>query len=99
MDAPWTALAATLAAVNLAAFGQVGWDKRCAERGRRRVPESRLIAPVVLGGLPGVLFGMRRFRHKTIKRSFQAKLALATVLSLALWWGVWTLVTQGALQS
>ncbi len=74
----WHVIAGVVAAANAAAFVQVWIDKRRAEAGRYRLSERRLIAPVLLGGLPGLLLAMRRFRHKTRKRSFQAKLAAAT---------------------
>lgn len=77
-------LCLALALVNLFAFGQCGWDKLAAIRGWRRVPEKRLIAPVWAGGLPGLLLGMKLFRHKTSKASFQGKLAWAAGLWLAL---------------
>ncbi len=87
----WPLLAVILS-VNLFAFLQVGWDKRQARLARRRVPESRLAAPALFGGLPGLWFAMRTFRHKTRKRSFQWRVALCTagcaawlvVLALAL---------------
>jgi uncharacterized membrane protein YsdA (DUF1294 family) len=81
---PWIALAL----VNLFAFGQCGWDKLAAVRGWRRIPEKRLIAPVWLGGFPGLLLAMRLFRHKTSKASFRKKLAWAT--------GLWALVVASA---
>lgn len=79
LDLLWIALAL----VNLFALGQCGWDKLAAIRGWRRVPEKRLIAPVWLGGLPGLLLGMKLFRHKTSKESFQGKLAMTVGLWLA----------------
>ncbi|MEO0652623.1 MAG: DUF1294 domain-containing protein, partial [Planctomycetota bacterium] len=85
----WIWFAGALLAVNLWAFAQVGWDKRASIRGDRRVPEARLIAPVYLGGLLGIWLGMRTFRHKTIKRSFQLKLLGATLL--------WALAVGGAI--
>lgn len=75
----WQVIAGVVATANAVAFVQVWIDKRRAEAGRYRLSERRLIAPVLLGGLPGLLLGMRRFRHKTRKRSFQLKLAAATV--------------------
>lgn len=83
---------ALLAATNVAAFALVAWDKRCASLGRRRVPEARLAGLVWLGALPGLLAGMRLFRHKTVKRRFQLRLALATGLWLATVYGVLALV-------
>ena len=83
MDPLWIAVLVVLALANLFAFVLVWWDKRAARLDRRRVPEARLILPVAFGGLPGVLLGMRTFRHKTVKRSFQLKLAAATVVWVA----------------
>ena len=80
-----------VALANLWAFVLCGLDKRAARLGRRRVPELRLVAPVVVGGPLGLLAGMQLFRHKTVKRSFQLKLAVATLVFLA--WSValaWT---------
>jgi uncharacterized membrane protein YsdA (DUF1294 family) len=72
-------LAALLLAINAFALLQVAWDKRQARLGRRRVPEARLAAPVFFGGLPGLLLGMRLWRHKTRKRAFTRRLALFTL--------------------
>jgi uncharacterized membrane protein YsdA (DUF1294 family) len=72
-----------MALANLWAFGLCAFDKRAARLGRRRVPELRLLAPVVVGGPLGLLAGMQLFRHKTVKRSFQLKLAVATLVFLA----------------
>ena len=57
-------------------------DKRAAGLERRRVSERSLLLPVLFGGLPGLLAGMLAFRHKTSKRSFQVKLAIAVALWL-----------------
>lgn len=69
-----------LIAFNLIAFFQCVIDKQQAIKQRWRIPEIQLIAPVLIGGLPGLLIGMILFRHKTKKASFQLKLALATLI-------------------
>lgn len=54
-----------LLVVNLFTFALMGWDKRCAQKGRWRVPEKTLfLAAGCFGALGGVL-GMRVYRHKT----------------------------------
>ena len=56
---------ALVAVMNIISFALMGYDKRCARRGERRVPERRLfLAAACFGGLGGVL-GMQVFRHKT----------------------------------
>ena len=79
-----------LAGVNLWAFALMGWDKSRAKRGLRRVPERTLFLSAWLGGAPGALAGMYRFRHKTKHRSFvwgiPAILMLELLLAGAAWW-------------
>ena len=53
------------AAMSLAAFCAMGFDKRRARRGGRRVPEKTLLMLALLGGSPGAVAGMHCFRHKT----------------------------------
>jgi len=71
------------AAINLVTFLAFGADKWKAGRGRSRIPEARLLLLAFLTGFPGAWTGMQVFRHKTLKRSFQAKLALVTLLNPA----------------
>lgn len=61
----WTILWWYLAVINLAAFAVCGWDKRCARRQRRRVPEKTLFLLAAVGGAAGMYAGMLTFRHKT----------------------------------
>jgi len=74
---------------NLAGVAMIALDKRRAGLDRRRISELALVLPVMLGGWPGVLWAMKRFRHKTQKRSFQWKLALAILMSLPVSWLAW----------
>jgi len=60
-----------LAGVNAAAFGLFVWDKFCAGRELRRVPERTLLAISALGGSPGAFLAQRLVRHKTSKQPFQ----------------------------
>lgn len=46
-----------------------GWDKYCARRGARRVPERVLLRGAVLGAA-GAALGMLLFHHKTRKKKF-----------------------------
>ncbi len=72
-----------LAAVNLVAALVTAWDKRCARRGNRRVPETRLWLFAALGGALAMLCVMRRIRHKTRHRSFMWGLPALLVLQIA----------------
>ena len=67
---------AWLLGVNLAAFAMFGFDKGVAGSESTRVPESVLLTLAATGGVIGVLGGMRFFRHKTRKGSFQISLAI-----------------------
>lgn len=64
---PWLPLALLvwLAVLSLVDFALCGWDKRCARRECRRVPERRLLGLAALGGAAGLWAGMYRFHHKT----------------------------------
>lgn len=46
-------------------------DKRRAELGTQRTPESTLHLLELLGGWPGALLAQRMYRHKTAKFSYQ----------------------------
>ncbi|PWW04131.1 uncharacterized membrane protein YsdA (DUF1294 family) [Hoeflea marina] len=69
-------------AVNLTGLGLFGWDKRCARRGERRVPERRLLTVAALGGSPAMLLGRSLFRHKTRKQPFSTRLHVIVGLQL-----------------
>ena len=73
-------------ATNLIAFLLFGLDKRKARRHSRRIAESQLLAVAACGGAPAAWLACSVFRHKTKKRSFQAKLAVASLVCLALLW-------------
>jgi len=69
-------------AVNLLAFIQMAIDKQRAVRGRRRLPEAQLLAPVLFSGIIGVIAGMLAFHHKIAKTSFHTKVAITFVIFL-----------------
>lgn len=56
---------AYLLLANLVGYFLMWSDKRKAKLGKWRIPESKLILIALLGGSIGVLFGMKKFRHKT----------------------------------
>jgi uncharacterized membrane protein YsdA (DUF1294 family) len=72
-----------LFATNLVAFVAQWWDKRLAPTGAKsRTPERTLLLLGLPLAAPGMLLGMRTFRHKTKKRSFQLKAVLVVFANL-----------------
>jgi uncharacterized membrane protein YsdA (DUF1294 family) len=66
-----------------------GLDKWRAAGTGQRVSEFALVLLAALGGWPGGLAGMMLFRHKTAKRTFKLKYALALIPFAAevwIWW-------------
>lgn len=57
-------------AINAWTFAIFAQDKRAAERGDRRVPESTLLGLCLIGGTPGAFAARALYRHKTRKQPF-----------------------------
>ncbi|MGC9940947.1 MAG: DUF1294 domain-containing protein [Verrucomicrobiota bacterium] len=75
MKIPDSLAATWFIALSAATFIAFGYDKWCASRFGRRVPESFLILLRAPGGWPGGVAGMSVFRHKTVKWMFKLKYA------------------------
>jgi uncharacterized membrane protein YsdA (DUF1294 family) len=58
-------------ALSIVAFLACRSDKRRAEAGQWRIPETTLHLLALLGGWPGAFLAQRAYRHKTAKPSFQ----------------------------
>lgn len=71
------------AAWSVAAFAVCGWDKRCARKGRWRVPERVLWLLSAIGGAAGMLAGMGVFHHKTKHPAFICGVPLLLIVHLA----------------
>jgi uncharacterized membrane protein YsdA (DUF1294 family) len=56
--------------INAINFLTMGYDKKQAKRGRRRIPERRLFTFAAIGGALGGWLGMLTWRHKTKHLSF-----------------------------
>lgn len=67
-------------AVNAAAYAAIAYDKAMAVRGRRRVPERRLLGLALIGGSVGAVAAQRVLRHKTQKEPFRSRLRAILVL-------------------
>lgn len=83
-----------LLAINVITFATFALDKWKAERRRRRIPESWLLALAAFGGALGAWMAMNVLRHKSQKRSFQWRLILATLAN-----GVWIWLAYVATRS
>lgn len=69
---------------NLLSFGLMWYDKRCARRGKWRVPEATLfLACACFGGVGGVL-GMNLLRHKTRHWYFRLFFPLMLIIQIVL---------------
>jgi uncharacterized membrane protein YsdA (DUF1294 family) len=75
-------LAVYLLAVNAVAYGAFAWDKRCAERDLRRIPEKTLLTIAAIGGAFGSILAQQRLRHKTRKEPFRTQLNVIAVVEV-----------------
>jgi len=67
----WRVLAGATLALSLLTFFAYRSDKRRAEAGDWRIPESMLHLAELVGGWPGAFLAQRTLRHKTSKTSYQ----------------------------
>lgn len=77
-----------LLAINIFAFGLVGYDKYLAKNNQRRISEKALLTSVLIGGSIGSGIGMLYFRHKTVKKSYVVQFwAIVIIQIMALFIG------------
>ncbi len=69
-------------AINVSAFYIMYSDKKRARRGDWRISERTIFVLAVLGGSPGVLLGMKAFRHKTLHKRFSVGIPAIMILQL-----------------
>ena len=84
---PWWTLPASFI-LSLVTFWMYWADKRAAQTGRWRTPESTLQLLALAGGWPGAWLAQQVLRHKSSKVSFRAVYGLM-VLSHGLLLGAW----------
>jgi uncharacterized membrane protein YsdA (DUF1294 family)/cold shock CspA family protein len=84
---------------SLATFAVYALDKRAAEKGHWRTPESTLHLMSLAGGWPGALFAQSQLRHKTRKQPFRAVFWLTVLLNGATFGWLFTELGATALQS
>jgi uncharacterized membrane protein YsdA (DUF1294 family) len=77
-----------LLAINVFAFGLMGYDKNLSKNNQRRISEKALLTSALIGGSIGSGLGMLYFRHKTAKTSYQIKFfGIVIVQLIALYMG------------
>jgi len=76
-------VAVAYAVMSVVAFFAYGQDKKAAESGEWRTPEGTLHMIGLFGGWPGAQLAQRVFRHKWLKREFQATYWGTVVLNIA----------------
>jgi uncharacterized membrane protein YsdA (DUF1294 family) len=62
-----------LLALNIFAFGLMGYDKYLAKNKQGRISEKALLTSALIGGSIGSGIAMLYFRHKTVKKSYLVK--------------------------
>ena len=73
-----------LAVTNLTCFFLMRHDKKCAEKGKWRVPEKTLFLSAALFGALGGVIAMRVFRHKTQHPKFKILFPLMLVIQIVI---------------
>ena len=68
--------------INIITFFFFGLDKMKSQINSRRVSEAKLYFLVFIGGSLGGLAGMKFFRHKTKKTSFQSVLIIILAIQI-----------------
>ena len=76
-------LGVVLIVMNLISFGLMAYDKRCAAKGKWRVPERTLFLVAGLFGAIGGTIGMHLFHHKTNHWNFRAFFPTMKIVQIA----------------
>lgn len=80
----WIIIGIYLLIINGVALFQMWWDKRCAKKDARRIPEKNLFLSAIFGGSIGAIVGMQWFRHKTKHWYFVVGMPAILVVQIAL---------------
>ncbi len=70
-------------AISLITGAVTAWDKRCAIKGKRRIPEKVLFLLALLGGSFAEYLTMQLIRHKTQHKSFMIGLPVIMITQLS----------------
>lgn len=78
------AIITAVAVMSLVSFWLMYYDKQCARRGKRRIPEKTLFLAAALFGALGGTAGMWIFRHKTKHWYFKLFFPLMMVIQIGI---------------
>lgn len=70
--------------MNLLGYLMMYLDKKYAKEEKRRIKEKTLFLTALLFGSLGIFFGMRKFRHKTLHKSFTIGIPLIIIAQIIL---------------
>lgn len=70
--------------VNFITYLTFAWDKRRAEKNKRRIPEKQLHTLTLIGGTIGAWFAIFSLRHKNRKFSFLIITILISIIHIGL---------------
>ena len=73
-----------LIVINILGYLLIFIDKRISENGKYRISERNFFYLTLLGAELGIILGMKKYRHKTIKKSFRIKLIMSILLQITL---------------
>lgn len=79
-DTDWRIVTGYLAIISGTTYFLYGRDKKAAQEGTWRTPESALHLAEFAGGWPAAFVAQRKFRHKTAKTSYQILFWLIAVV-------------------
>lgn len=77
-------IAAYFLIINIIGFAMAFADKKKAENGKWRIPEATLFFVSFIGGSAGMLFGLKKIRHKTKQKRFMLGIPLMIIFQIAL---------------
>lgn len=76
-------IAAALVLLNALSFGLMAYDKQCARKSKRRIPEKILFLSAACFGALGGVMGMQLCRHKTKHWYFRVFFPVLLILQIA----------------
>ena len=83
------AIIAALVCLNALSFFLMGYDKRCARKGKWRIPEKTLFLSAALFGAFGGCLGMYLLRHKTKHWYFKLFFPLMLLIQAGILGYIW----------